>query len=221
MQQKASYLSEALTTAHKLESKELKKLNNKRNYLIVKRLIDIIFSVIGLVISVPLIIFFGVLIKVETPGPVFYTQERVGLNGKLFNVIKLRSMVNDAERNGAQWAQKNDPRVTKVGHFIRKTRIDELPQFINILKGDMSLVGPRPERPNFTIQFNQQIPGFITRLSIKPGLTGLAQVNGGYDISPKEKFELDRQYIENLGLITDLKIILKTVAVCFNGNGAR
>ncbi len=118
----------------------------------------------------------------------------------------------DAEKNGAQWAQQNDPRVTKVGAFIRKTRIDELPQFINIIKGDMSIVGPRPERPNFTAQFDQEIPGFVT---------GWAQVNGGYEISPSEKLVLDIEYIENGSLAMDIKILFKTVKVVVTGDGAR
>lgn len=127
----------------------------------------------------------------------------------------------DAEKNGAQWAQKNDPRVTKVGAFIRKTRIDELPQLWNILIGEMSLVGPRPERPLFTAQFNEEIPGFIDRLKVTPGLTGWAQINGGYDISPEEKINLDRYYINNQSYWLDIKIVLKTVKVCVTGNGAR
>lgn len=127
----------------------------------------------------------------------------------------------NAEKNGAQWATKNDPRVTKVGAFIRKTRIDELPQLFNVLKGDMSLIGPRPERPMFTAQFNEEIPGFIDRLQVKPGITGWAQVNGGYDITPREKLELDRYYINNMSFWLDLKIILKTIKVCITGDGAR
>lgn len=155
-------------------------------YFKMKRLFDILFSVIGLIITLPVILIFSILIKLETTGPAFFFQERVGLNGRYFKVIKLRSMRIDAEKNGAQWAAKNDPRVTKVGSFIRKTRIDELPQLWNVLIGDMSLVGPRPERPMFTAKFNEEIPGFIKRLTVKPGLTGWAQINGGYEITPKK-----------------------------------
>src|SRR5699024_7760636 len=115
--------------------------------------------------------------------------------------------------NGAKWALANDPRVTRVGKFIRKTRIDELPQVINIIKGDMSLVGPRPERPMFTAEFSKEIPGFTKRLSVKPGLTGWAQVNGGYDITPEEKLNLDLYYINNKSLKTDLSILFKTIKV--------
>ena len=127
----------------------------------------------------------------------------------------------DAEKNGAQWADKDDCRVTKIGNFIRKTRIDELPQLFNILKGDMSLIGPRPERPRFTVEFNQEIPGFVERLQIKPGLTGWAQVNGGDDVTPEEKWELDMYYIEKRDVWMDFKILLKTVGVVLTGAGAR
>jgi exopolysaccharide biosynthesis polyprenyl glycosylphosphotransferase len=199
-------------------------INQKANikyYPYVKRFLDILLSLLALPIAIPIILIFAVIIKLETPGPAFFLQERVGLHGKYFKVIKLRSMGVNAEKNGAQWATKNDPRVTKVGAFIRKTRIDELPQLFNVLKGDMSLIGPRPERPMFTAQFNEEIPGFIDRLQVKPGITGWAQVNGGYDITPKEKLELDRYYINNMSFWLDLKIILKTIKVCITGDGAR
>lgn len=190
-------------------------------YTYVKRLIDIIMASVGLFLSMPILVVSIILIKLETPGPAFFLQERVGLKGRLFNVIKLRSMGVDAERNGAQWATKNDPRVTKVGAFLRKTRIDEIPQLINVLKGEMSMIGPRPERPVFTEQFNRDIPGFINRLVVKPGVTGWAQVNGGYDITPQEKLELDMYYIRKRSILLDFKIILKTVMVVFTGQGAR
>ncbi|MGL5641749.1 MAG: sugar transferase, partial [Paraclostridium sp.] len=145
-----------------------------------------------------------------------------GKNEKKFLVYKMRSMRVDAEKHGgAQWAQKDDPRVTKIGKFIRKTRIDEIPQLFNILKGDMSLIGPRPERPELTYEFDKEIPGFIERLSIKPGLTGLAQVNGGYDISPKDKLKWDMIYIKNRSILLDINIVFKTVGVVFTGEGAR
>ncbi|WP_144501108.1 sugar transferase [Bacillus nitratireducens] len=195
--------------------------NQSKIYLGIKYILDIMFSLIGLLVLGPVILMFSILIMLESPGAPFYLQERLGLKGKKFRVIKLRSMRNDAEKNGAKWAEKNDPRITKIGVFIRKTRIDELPQLFNILKGDMSLVGPRPERPMFTEKFEQEIPGFKKRLKVKPGLTGWAQVNGGYEITPKEKLELDVYYIKNASIILDFKIIIRTVKVVITGDGAR
>jgi len=195
--------------------------NNLGFYYIVKRVIDIILSLVALVFATPIIAVVGAAIKLESEGPIIYKQERVGLGGKPFVIYKLRSMYIDAEKNGAQWACKDDPRVTKVGRFIRKTRIDELPQLINILKGDMSIVGPRPERPILTYKFNEEIPGFVNRLQVKPGLTGWAQVTGGYELSPKEKLEKDMYYIENQSLWLDFKIMFKTIFIVFNGDGAR
>jgi len=186
-----------------------------------KRIMDILLALIGLVIGLPLIIIFGIAIAIESPGGIFYTQDRVGKDGKIFKIYKLRSMVSNAEENGAQWAKKDDPRVTRVGNFIRKTRIDEIPQLFNVLKGDMSIIGPRPERPIFTEKFNEEIPGFKNRLKVKPGLTGWAQVNGGYDLTPREKWELDMYYIENRGFKLDSLIILKTIKVILTGDCAR
>ncbi|EEL58882.1 sugar transferase [Bacillus toyonensis] len=190
-------------------------------YLGSKYILDVIFALLGLIILAPVILIFSLLIILESPGSPFYLQERLGLYGKKFKVIKLRSMRNDAEKNGAKWAEKNDPRITKIGLFIRKTRIDELPQLFNILKGEMSLVGPRPERPMFTEKFEHEIPGFKKRLNVKPGLTGWAQVNGGYEITPKEKLKLDIYYINHASIILDFKIIIKTVKVVITGDGAR
>ncbi|MED4006490.1 exopolysaccharide biosynthesis polyprenyl glycosylphosphotransferase [Priestia aryabhattai] len=194
---------------------------NHRYYFILKGIGDFLFALSCLIITLPLLILFCLAIKLESKGPAFFLQERVGINGKTFYIIKLRSMNINAEKNGAQWATKDDPRVTKIGSFIRKTRIDEIPQLINILKGDMSLIGPRPERPIFTEQFNKQILGFKNRLAIKPGITGWAQVNGGYDISPGEKLKLDLFYIQNLNLLLDIKIVIKTIKVILTGDGAR
>lgn len=136
-------------------------------------------------------------------------------------IIKLRSMMIDAEKNGAQWATKTDSRVTRVGKFIRQTRIDELPQLWNVLKGEMSFVGPRPERDIFIEEFLKTIPDFNDRLQVLPGLTGLAQINGGYDISPEEKFKWDLVYIDNYGFKQDLMILFKTIKVVLTGDGAR
>ncbi|MDT9724512.1 sugar transferase [Xylanibacillus composti] len=190
-------------------------------YVDAKRVFDCLIAVIGLTLSMPIMILFSILIKLESPGPILFAQERVGLHGKVFRIYKLRSMVKDAEKNGAKWAEKNDARITKIGKFIRNTRIDELPQFINVLKGDMSFIGPRPERPVFVEQFAREIPGFKDRQQVKPGITGWAQVNGGYDITPQQKLALDLEYIEHFSFWMDVKIILKTVKVVITGDGAR
>lgn len=190
-------------------------------YRVDKRLIDVLASLCGIIFSIPFIVVFGILIKLESHGPAIFKQERVGYRGKVFTIYKLRSMNNNAEKNGAVWAVKNDVRITRVGKFIRNTRIDELPQMFNIFKGDMTIIGPRPERPEFTLDFDKEVPGFIHRVSVKPGLTGWAQINGGYDISPKEKLMLDMYYINNRDFFMDAKILLKTIKIAFTGEGAR
>lgn len=190
-------------------------------YIAFKRLMDIFIASIGFLCAFPLIIVIGILIKLESKGSCFYNQIRVGKDGRLFRIYKLRSMHVDAEKGGPQWAQENDPRVTKIGRYIRKTRIDEIPQLINIIKGDMSVVGPRPERPYFIEEFKKEIPEYIHRLTVKPGLTGWAQVNGGYELSPRDKLERDLYYIKNQSILLDIKIILKTIKVVLSGYGAR
>lgn len=191
-------------------------------YFKFKRFFDIMLCVSILPIILPLIVFFALLIRLESLGNPFFLQERVGKDGKVFRIYKLRSMVVDAERlGGHQWAKKGDSRVTKVGAFIRRTRIDELPQVLNILKGDMSIIGPRPERPEFVAEFLKDIPDFNDRLQINPGITGWAQVNGGYDLSPKEKLAYDQYYIQHQNPYLDIIILLKTVRVVLTGDGAR
>jgi lipopolysaccharide/colanic/teichoic acid biosynthesis glycosyltransferase len=161
--------------------------------------------------------FVALAIYLDNPGNIFYRQERSGKGGKIFWVLKFRSMVMNAEKLGqAQWAAKDDPRITRVGKFMRRVRLDELPQFINILQGDMSIVGPRPERPQFVEQLEQQIPFYRTRLSVKPGLTGWAQVRYRYGSSVEDalmKLKYDLYYIKNQSVLLDLFIICKTVAV--------
>nr|WP_309864979.1 sugar transferase [Desmospora profundinema] len=190
-------------------------------YPVVKRVFEVTFSIALLLFILPVLVLTMIAIKLESKGPVFYKQERVGFNGRPFQVIKLRSMRLDAEKNGPQWAAKDDPRVTRVGRFIRKTRIDEVPQLINVLRGDMSLIGPRPERWVFTEKFSKEIPGFKKRLIVKPGLTGWAQVNGGYDATPKEKFSMDMYYIQKQSFTLDMRILYRTVWVVLSGSGAR
>jgi exopolysaccharide biosynthesis polyprenyl glycosylphosphotransferase len=194
---------------------------SRRLYFSCKRLFDILLSLAGLIILIIVFPFMASAIKIESKGPVIYKQTRTGLHGRQFTIYKFRTMYVDAEKEGPCWAQKNDPRVTKAGSFLRRTRIDEMPQFINILKGDMSFIGPRPERPCFTYQYEREIPGFVNRLQVKPGITGWAQVNGGYELSPKEKLDLDIFYLSNMSPLLDLEILIKTMDVLFRGKGAR
>lgn len=193
--------------------------------IVSKRALDILFSVLGLVLSSPLQLAAAVLIKATSPGPVFFRQTRVGQMERSFQVVKFRTMGQDAEaKSGAVWAQKNDPRVTRVGAVFRKLRLDELPQFWNVLKGEMSFVGPRPERPEFVEQLKKKLPYYGERHTVKPGITGWAQVNYPYGASEEDalrKLEYDLFYIKNLSLVFDLYIVLKTVKTVIAGNGAR
>ena len=190
-------------------------------YRFVKRAFDVCSTGCALIIlAIPMGII-ALKIKSESPGPVIYAQERVGKNGKPFMVYKFRSMYVDAEKRGAQWAQGDDPRVTPFGKVMRKTRLDEIPQFWNVFKGDMTLIGPRPERPAFCDEFEKRIHGWHYRTMVTPGLSGLAQVTGGYDLLPKEKVQLDLEYIRTRNILLDIKIILKTLGVVKTGEGAR
>lgn len=190
-------------------------------YRFVKRAFDIVScSAALLVLAIPMAII-AAKIKSESAGPVIYAQRRVGLNGKVFEVYKFRSMYTDAEARGAQWATEDDPRVTPFGRVMRKTRLDEVPQFWNVVKGDMSLIGPRPERPAFHEEFCKRINGWEQRLLVKPGVTGLAQVMGGYELLPKEKALYDIEYIEGRGIEMDLGVVWKTIRTIITGAGAR
>ena len=182
----------------------------------IKRCFDIVFSVILLIILLPLMCLMAFLIKINDGGSIFYTQKRTGYNGKIFNILKFRSMQENAEKNGVQWAIAEDTRVTKIGKFMRKTRIDEIPQLINILKNDMSIVGPRPERPEFVAELDKKILYYTERHRIKPGLTGWAQINAGYAASiddTVEKLEYDLYYLKYFNPSLDLLIVLKTISV--------
>ena len=217
-----------------------------------KRTLDIVGASIGLLLSFPIFILLSILIKLDSPGPVFYTQVRVGKNsrrggrryhqrsdstdrrkrerrredfmGRTFKVIKFRTMIQDAEKKcGPVWATRDDPRITMLGRFMRKSRLDEFPQFINVLKGEMSLVGPRPERPNFVADLATKVDNYAARLDVKPGLTGLAQVETGYDSSVESvarKVDLDLEYIRNWSFWADIKILLRTVVVVLTGRGS-
>jgi lipopolysaccharide/colanic/teichoic acid biosynthesis glycosyltransferase len=227
---------------------EMKLLLNR----LIKRFVDVTGAVLGLLFTLPLFIIVPLLIKLDSAGPVFYTQIRVGVNrrkrdrrncqwanvgerrtrerrredlmGQLFRVIKFRTMIHDAERKcGPVWATQNDPRITRIGRILRKTRLDEVPQFINVLKGDMSLVGPRPERPNFVRDLAGKVDDYNNRLTVRPGLTGLAQIENGYDssvASVSRKVRLDLEYIRTWSIWTDVKILFKTVVVVLTGKGA-
>ncbi|MGL5066383.1 MAG: sugar transferase [Sarcina sp.] len=207
---------------HKSKSiNKIEKVGISGFYLAFKRTVDLIIAVIGLVFALPIILITCIIVRLESKGNPIYKQKRVGLENKEFYIYKIRSMVSDAEACGAKWATKNDARITKVGKFIRMTRLDELPQFVNILKGDMTIIGPRPEREIFYKEFEKDIPNFRDRLLIKPGLTGYAQVHGGYDVTPKEKLDLDLYYIKNVSFGLDMKIIFKTMFIVISGDGAR
>ncbi len=188
---------------------------------IIKRFMDIMLSMIGILLTLPIMLFAVIRIKLEDRGPVFYRQIRSGLNGKEFGVIKFRSMVVDAEKHtGAVFASENDPRITKVGNLMRATRIDEIPQFFNVLMGSMSIIGPRPERPQFVEAFSRELPEYSSRLAVKPGITGLAQVMGNYTTSAENKAKFDLVYIRDYSLLLDIKILFKTVQVVFSKSQA-
>lgn len=183
---------------------------------IVKRTLDILVSLLGLIILSPLMILIAIIIKINDKGPVFYTQERVTRGNKVFKLYKFRSMIVDAEKHtGPILAVDKDPRITSIGKLLRATRLDEFPQLFNVLKGEMSLVGPRPERPCFVEQFVEEIPDFKYRVTVKAGVTGLAQVMGKYNTTPGDKLRYDLLYIRNYSIFLDIKIILQTIKILF------
>lgn len=192
---------------------------------LVKRVGDLFFGVIGLVLSLPVMAVVALAVRLDSKGPAIYRQTRVGRRGKCFEVLKFRSMRVDAEKiNGAQWATENDPRVTRIGHFLRTYRLDELPQFVNVIRGEMSFVGPRPERPCFVDELREKIPYYDERHSVRPGLTGWAQVQYVYGASVEDaynKLEYDLFYLKNLSLTFDLLIILQTIRIILAGRGGR
>lgn len=189
-----------------------------------KNVMDKILAVAGFIVAAPLLIVMAIMIKIDSKGPVIYTQQRVGLNESVFILYKFRSMCTDAEINGAVWAGENDPRITRIGKIIRLLRIDELPQLFNVLKGEMSFIGPRPERPEFVARLETEIPLYMLRHCVKPGISGWAQINYPYGDSvgdAREKLQYDLFYIKNQSFLLDLYIILRTVRVVLFGAGAR
>ncbi len=190
---------------------------------IVKRLIDVVFSFCVIIIGLPVWVLIGIIIKLESKGPVLYSQDRVGKDGRIFMIYKFRSMVKDAEKGGPQWTKVHDPRVTRFGYFLRKSHLDEVPQFWNVLKGDMSIVGPRPERPQFVEKFSSILPQYKRRLILRPGLTGWWQIHYTTYLESKEEIENrlkdDFYYIENISLKLDIEIIIRTVFLVLKGHG--
>jgi lipopolysaccharide/colanic/teichoic acid biosynthesis glycosyltransferase len=191
----------------------------RKRYWQIRPMMDYCVAFIGLVIASPVLVVIGMIIKISSPGSVLYTQVRVGKNGRYFNIIKFRTMYTDAEsKTGPVWASKIDTRITGFGRFLRKTHIDELPQLINVFRGDMSIIGPRPERPHFVDMLNKEIQGYERRLSVKPGITGLAQCSHKYDETIrdiKRKLRYDVLYIEKMCFMLDMKILWRTLGVSF------
>ena len=219
-----------VTSVEKPESREtdslalfrqIYKVNNNKAYLLVKRLFDVAASLIGGAVLLLPMAMVALLIWIESPGPVIYKQERLGKDGVSFMMYKFRSMYLDSEKDGPQWASVRDDRCTKVGRVIRMCHVDELPQLFNILRGEMSIVGPRPEREYFYNEFEKTIPHFRARLLVTPGLTGYAQINGGYDLTPEEKLAHDVIYMEKRCLWMDLVCIFKTFFHILDRKGVR
>jgi exopolysaccharide biosynthesis polyprenyl glycosylphosphotransferase len=197
----------------------------RRTYAAIKRVFDFCAAIIGIILAAPIMILTAMLVKLTSKGPVVYSQTRVGRGGEHFKIYKFRTMRTDAEKEtGPVWATKHDARITPIGRFLRKSRIDELPQFFNILLGNMSLIGPRPERPVFVSEFTEKISDYEHRLTVKPGITGLAQVFHRYDEDIKDvrkKVKYDILYIKKMNLAADFGIVLRTVGVVLTGFGAK
>lgn len=213
-------------TVNQLNQNNTKSINSaiSSNYLNIKRVLDVVTIIAVLPFVAVLMAMTALAIKLESSGSVFFWQKRVGMNGKTFNMMKFRSMTSDSEQHGSQFAQSNDMRVTRVGKFIRKFRIDETPQLWNVIKGDMSIIGPRPEQESFVNEFNQTIPNYSLRHLVRPGITGLAQTEQGYVADADgtvTKLKYDLYYINNLSFMTDLQITLKTIYTILTGFGAR
>jgi len=196
----------------------------RRRFILLKDVLDRVLAVVGLVIFLPLLALLAVTIKLTSSGPVFFVQKRVGKDGRAFGIIKLRTMVIDAEQaTGPIWAQENDPRITPIGRFLRASHFDEVPQLLNVIRGEMSIVGPRPERPVFVDQFTNQIPNYEARHTVKPGITGLAQVYHHYDETVrdvKRKLGYDLLYVKKMCLMVDIAILFLTLRR-LTGKGAR
>lgn len=214
-------LSDFSKGREKVVTEKLGALPPRYGYRFVKRAFDIAVSVLALVILLVPMLLTALIVALDAHANPIFSQVRLGKDGAPFTLLKFRTMRLDAEKDGAQWACSDDPRVTKVGRFLRNTRMDELPQLLNILVGQMSFVGPRPERPEFYDVFDTYIDGFRQRLLIKPGLTGHAQVNGGYELLPEEKIVYDLEYIKHCSIGFDIKCMIKTVAVIFTHDGVR
>ena len=205
--------------------------NSQRNvfglmaYDAIKRFLDILVSLGLLVFAVPVMLILSILIRLSSPGPAIYCQKRLTTRGRVFTIFKFRTMKSDAEsKSGAVWASKSDPRITTLGRLMRKTRLDELPQLINVLIGDMSLIGPRPERPELALKLQSELPLFKKRFEVPAGLSGLAQVSADYADSIdsyKTKLKYDLAYVKGRSLLLDLKIAIKTIIVVFTGKGAQ
>jgi exopolysaccharide biosynthesis polyprenyl glycosylphosphotransferase len=186
----------------------------------IKRIFDITLATTLLTFNMPLFIIISIANKIASRGKIFYLQERLGKNKKPFKIIKFRTMYNNAEKKtGAVLAEKNDPRITKIGSFLRKTRFDELPQLINIIKGDMTFIGPRPERLFFVDKYSKEVNGYNERFKVKPGLTGLAQIHGDYHSSPQNKLRYDLTYIYNYSILLDIIIIIETIKIIITRKG--